>query len=72
MTKQDDISREAFEALLSGCTADQLALLLRITQYLKAARDAGDTRPPEVILEDILKEAGIDWPAKEDNHDRTA
>ncbi len=43
-----------------------------VVRTLKAAQDAGDDRPPEVILGPVLARAGIDWPAKEDAHDRTA
>lgn len=63
-------TRDDFEVALSGLDAPTLEVILEVARTLKAAQDADDDRPPEVILGPVLARAGIDWPAKEDDHDR--
>lgn len=63
-------TRDDFEVALSDLDAPTLEVILDVVRALKAAQDAGDDRPTEVILGPVLARAGIDWPAKEDAHDR--
>ena len=65
-------TRDDFEVALSDLDAPTLEVILDVVRTFKDAQDAGDDRPPEVILGPVLARAGIDWPAKEDAHDRTA
>ena len=65
------ISREAFKAVLQSLDAEELEFMQDVLSTLKAARDVGDTRPPEVILAPLAARHGLNWPPKKDEaHDR--
>lgn len=62
-------SREDFRAVLQSLTPEEFEFMQDVLLTLKAAQDAADPRPSEVILAPLAARYGLHWPPSQEGKD---